>query len=231
MYVSNSFKWYDGIRMNMVKWKIGVVLILLILFLPIVANAVETTRKVYSVEELEAYEQDGWEILTGVTYTLPGIISDRAKVDENVLIEGSVQVYMRKEINGEIMTLSGPVSHYQMYVFIYKDDLLIFQYSIFTDDRGFYEFIEFIPREPGYYNIIFQDYRWEMRHPLILYKNTFAFYVSEKDSDGDGVLDQYDYAPYDPEVQTKSDIETPAFEAIFAIIGLLAVAYLFRRRR
>jgi len=212
------------------KWKIGVLLVFLILFLPMIANA-EETRKVYSVEELEAYEQDGWEILTGVTYTLPEIISDRAKVGENVLIEGNVGVYMRKEINREIMTLSGPVSHYQMYMFIYKDDLLIFQYSIFTDDQGFYEFIEFIPREPGYYKIVFHDLRWEMRHPLILYKNTSAFYVSEKDSDGDGVLDQYDYAPYDPEVQTKSDIETPAFEAIFAIIGLLAVAYLFRRKR
>ena len=33
MYVSTSFKWYDGIRMNMMKWKIGVFLVLLILFL------------------------------------------------------------------------------------------------------------------------------------------------------------------------------------------------------
>jgi hypothetical protein len=46
------------------------------------------------------------------------------------------------------------------------------------------------------------------------------------DTDGDGVPDEYDYAPKDPEVQSKSDIKTPAFEAIFAMIGLLTVAYL-----
>jgi hypothetical protein len=46
------------------------------------------------------------------------------------------------------------------------------------------------------------------------------------DTDGDGAPDEYDYAPKDPEVQSKSDIKTPAFEAMFALIGLLTVAYL-----
>jgi PGF-CTERM protein len=50
------------------------------------------------------------------------------------------------------------------------------------------------------------------------------------DSDGDGVADRYDYAPHDPNVQTKDDVKTPGFEAVFAIAGLLAVAYLLRRR-
>lgn len=53
---------------------------------------------------------------------------------------------------------------------------------------------------------------------------------SPVDSDGDGVPDQYDYDPYDPDVQTKSDIETPGFEAVFAIAGLLTVSYLLRKR-
>jgi PGF-CTERM protein len=53
----------------------------------------------------------------------------------------------------------------------------------------------------------------------------------EKDSDGDGVPDEYDYAPYDPEVQTKSDVKTPGFGAIFAIAGVLIVFYLIRRNR
>lgn len=52
----------------------------------------------------------------------------------------------------------------------------------------------------------------------------------EKDSDSDGVPDKYDYAPHDPNVQTKSDVKSPGFGAIFAIAGLLAVAYLLRRR-
>ena len=59
------------------------------------------------------------------------------------------------------------------------------------------------------------------------------------DSDGDGTPDKYDYAPYDPNVQTESDSipeatptpKPPGFDVIFAIIGLLTIAYLLRRRR
>ena len=106
--------------MNMMKWKIGVALVLFILFLPMIANAEETT-KVYSVEELEAHERGGWKISTGMSYTMPEIISDRAKVGENVLIEGSVQVNMRKETKEETMRLYGPVSNYQIDVFVYRN--------------------------------------------------------------------------------------------------------------
>ena len=53
----------------------------------------------------------------------------------------------------------------------------------------------------------------------------------EKDSDDDGVPDEYDYAPYDPKVQTKGDVKSPGFGAIFAIAGLLTVFYLLRRRK
>ena len=52
-----------------------------------------------------------------------------------------------------------------------------------------------------------------------------------EDSDGDGVPNKYDYAPNDPNVQTKEDIKTPGFGAIFAISSLLAVVYLVLRRR
>ncbi len=59
------------------------------------------------------------------------------------------------------------------------------------------------------------------------------------DSDGDGVPDRYDYAPYDPNVQTKGDIkpettptpQPPGFEVLFVIVGLLLVAYLIKRRK
>jgi len=53
----------------------------------------------------------------------------------------------------------------------------------------------------------------------------------EKDSDGDGVPDEYDYAPYDPKVQTKGDVKSPGFGAIFALAELLTVVYLLRRRK
>ena len=52
----------------------------------------------------------------------------------------------------------------------------------------------------------------------------------EKDLDSDGVPDKYDYAPHDPNVQTKADVKTPGFGALFAIAGILAVAHLLRRR-
>ncbi len=55
--------------------------------------------------------------------------------------------------------------------------------------------------------------------------------IPQVDSDSDGVPDEYDYAPHDPEVQTKSDAKTPGFGAIFAIGGLFAVAYLILRRK
>ena len=59
------------------------------------------------------------------------------------------------------------------------------------------------------------------------------------DSDGDGVPDRYDYAPYDPNVQTKGDIkpetaptpQPPGFEVLFVIVGLLLVTYLIKRRK
>ena len=54
---------------------------------------------------------------------------------------------------------------------------------------------------------------------------------AEKDSDGDGVPDEYDYAPYDQNVQTKEDIKTPGVGTAFAIGSLLAVAYLVLRRK
>lgn len=59
------------------------------------------------------------------------------------------------------------------------------------------------------------------------------------DSDGDGAPDKDDYAPYNPNIQTKSDIKpettstpkSPGFDVIFAISVLLTIAYLLKRRK
>lgn len=59
------------------------------------------------------------------------------------------------------------------------------------------------------------------------------------DSDGDGVPNKYDYAPYNPNIQTERDIipeatptpKPPGFDVMLTISGILAIAYLLRRRR
>jgi hypothetical protein len=51
------------------------------------------------------------------------------------------------------------------------------------------------------------------------------------DSDGNGVPDGYNHTPKDSHVQTKEDVKTPGFSAIFAIGSVLAVAFGVRRKR
>jgi PGF-CTERM protein len=59
---------------------------------------------------------------------------------------------------------------------------------------------------------------------------------SVQDSDGDGVIDSEDYAPQDPEVQDKSDIQdssggiVPGFGVGVAVIALLVGTIVFTRR-
>ncbi|WP_436925318.1 PGF-CTERM sorting domain-containing protein [Halosimplex amylolyticum] len=58
-----------------------------------------------------------------------------------------------------------------------------------------------------------------------------------QDSDGDGVIDAEDYAPRDPEVQEKSDIQAtatgsgPGFGAGITLVALLGAALVSLRRR
>ena len=51
----------------------------------------------------------------------------------------------------------------------------------------------------------------------------------EKDSDDDGVPDEFDYAPNDPDVQTKDDVTTSGVGAIFVICSLL-VGYFVKKK-
>lgn len=55
-----------------------------------------------------------------------------------------------------------------------------------------------------------------------------------QDSDGDGVIDSEDYAPDDPDVQEKSDIQSdgsiPGFGVGSAVVAMLLTALLVSRR-
>ena len=218
----------------MLKWKIGVALVLLILFLPMIANAEEIT-KVYSISDIIAFKKQGWKASTDIWFDIPtqSKIGDGGIVGKNIMIEGGASVTLTKNnqtLYGRIIYSDG--SAYYFLIQICKDDAVVEVLGAIPDDNGNFS-VDFTPKEPGYYNIVWKSgYDWlPIENAPGFFGSPLYFHVSEKDSDGDGVPDQYDFDSYDPNIQSRSDIKTPAFEAIFAIVGLLAVAYLLRRRR
>jgi len=222
--------------MDMMKWKIGVVLVLLILFLPMMTNAnAEETTKGYSMSDIIAFKKQGWEASTDIRFDIPTQrkFGDGGIVGKNIMIEGGASVTLTKNnqtLYGRIINSGG--SAYYFLIQICKDDAVVEVLGAIPDDNGNFS-VDFTPKEPGYYNIVWKSgYDWlPIENAPGFFGSPLYFHVSEKDSDGDGVPDQYDYDSYNPNIQSRSDIKTPAFEAIFAIVGLLAVAYLLRRRR
>ena len=222
--------------MNMMKWKIGAVLILLILFLPMITNAnAEETTKGYSMSDIIAFKKQGWEASTDIRFDIPTQrkFGDGGIVGKNIMIEGGASVSLTKNnqtLYGHIIYSDGPA--YYFLIQICKEDAVVEVLGAIPDDNGNFN-VDFTPKEPGYYVIDWKSgYDWlPIENAPGFFGSPLYFHVSEKDSDGDGVPDQYDYDPYDLNVQTKSDIETPGFEAIFVIAGLLVVMYLLRRRK
>jgi hypothetical protein len=211
----------------MVKWKIGVALVLLIFFLPMIANAEETT-KVYSIGDITSYRQKGWD---DTVYVYFNDTVERAEVGEPLLIEGYVKVLFKK--NNEV--LEGFISDYPFVILFYKNGMDIEDYYMESDNIGKFiipktKYGGFVPRESGYYKVYTRGF-YDFLPCKSLWPLYFYVSISKKDSDDDGVHDCYDYDPYDPNIQSRSDIKTPAFEVIFAIVGLFAVSYLLRRRR
>ena len=218
----------------MLKWKIGVALVLLILFLPMIANAEEITKG-YSMSDIIAFKKQGWEASTDIRFDIPTQrkFGDGGIVGKDIMIEGGASVSLTKNnqtLYGRIIYSDGPA--YYFLIQICKEDAVVEVLGAIPDDNGNFS-VDFTPKEPGYYNIVWKSgYDWlPIENAPGFFGSPLYFHVSEKDSDGDGVPDQYDYDSYNPNIQSRSDIKTPAFEAIFAIVGLLAVAYLLRRRR
>ncbi len=224
--------------MNMMKWKIRVVLVLLILFLPMIANAEETTKE-FTIDEISDFCEHGWTASTCIWFDFPTQDLLNGEVDgivgETIIFKGAVLVTLTKNDQ----TLYGRIinprdgSVYYFYIQVYKEGVVVDDIMVIPDSNGNFS-ATFTPKEPGYHMINWtSDYNWMPMDPfdITLWKDTRCFHVSEKDSDSDGVPDQYDYDPYDPKVQAKSDIKTPGFEAIFAIAGMIVALYLIRRKK
>jgi len=122
--------------MNMMKWKIGVVLLLLILFLPVIANAEETTN-VYSISDITAYREKGWE---DTVYVYFNDTTERAEVGEPLLIEGYAKVFFKK--NNEV--LEGYSADYPFVILFYKNGMDIEDYYMESDKFG--KFIQAVPQ-------------------------------------------------------------------------------------
>jgi hypothetical protein len=199
------------------KGEIGAVLVFLILFLPMMVSAEETTR-VYSMEELEAFEREGGQISVMISYIEIGKYS--FMVGNNASIDGNVQVNIRKRDAEGIERLQyGFVHGFQMNAYIYRQGVLVYSTTLVSDEKGRYRITDFVPRESGYYELVIKDFYKKEWLPLN-YNITTSFYV-------------YAGTPSTPtpSVPPNGNPYQPAFEAIFAIAGLLAVALLFRRRR
>lgn len=236
------------------KLKIGVILVILILFLMVIANVVGAT-KVYSREEIQTLEREG----VGIQKVSPHTCPKEAVVGKPLVINGSVRVDMLIEGTISSWETKGRVSRDSVSFSVYKDGLEIFHDQKLTDDNGFYKF-EFIPRETGYHKFTIRvsyggewhpsDINGEQHHP-----GDVIFYVSpipdsdsdgwddeqergaqtdpfNVDTDGDGIWDSKDTNPLVASTPTPiPTMSIPTLKTIPAIAILLVVAYLFGRRK
>jgi len=198
----------------MAPQKVGIALVLLMLLaMPMMVSAVEEL-KVYSLEEIHTYEADGW--VSG--FSIAGGLSEDATVGESTLIKGDIYVNLHKGVGGEEKLLHGFVSGVPVEISVYKDGLRIVWDTVVTNSTGKFEYNRFIPKERGYYNLIFS-------YPA----GTGQTYAAQ-----DGWLSTSGTAFYVSEETTPTLAPTPqasGFGAMLTIIGLLSVAYLIRQRK
>ncbi len=220
--------------------KVGIAFVLLMLLaMPMVVGAVEEP-KVYSREEILMYEEDSWDSHFFVEYPLPIIPDTHPRsfiftpqktiinsfdpvelvVDENLLFQGCIDVDLSKEVGGETKVLSGFVSGAPVEINIYKGGIRIFWDSVMTDDTGKFEHNSFVPREQGYYILVYE-----------YLAGTTQYYEAQN-----GWLSSDDIVFYVSKEITPTPTLTPTpqahgFGIAFAIVGLLSVAYLIRQRK
>lgn len=187
------------------KRKIGTILVLamLLVLIPILVDAEVYTlqREDLSRWELVTKQVDGWRLI----YIEPiRAISATPIANEPTTFLGTIDYKLEKHSEGDLYILKGRCTGELVYLKIYKDDVEIGGYVRHSDSKGMAMFNVTL-RESGYYAYTLYT-KWQEENGEIL-EYTSKFYVEPEP------------API-----------IPAFQIIPAIVALLAVAYLLRRR-
>jgi hypothetical protein len=120
------------------KWKTGMVLILLMLFLPTIANATDTI-KVYTRDEIEALAEEGYTIAESVSLKFQERYST---VNEPFIIKGYVHASILNESITEATVWEelGLVSNEDVDLYIYKNGLEVFSHYGSANESGAFRF-------------------------------------------------------------------------------------------
>jgi hypothetical protein len=185
------------------KWKIGVLLILLILLLPMIADA---TRLIYTAYEIDALVEEGYTIAESISFTTPDLRNFpqsytqqvvnkylmQQVVNKHLIIEGYMHAHNAScadiSERGGFWEEMGLVSNEIVQLYVYKDGLEVFDHKVETNESGAFRFDAFIPREPGYYKACVSVPESARRMGSFC----FIFYAEKSalmDSDGDGWSD------------------------------------------
>lgn len=187
------------------KRKIGTILVLamLLVLIPILVDAEVYTlqREDLSRSELVTKQVDGWRLI----YIEPiRGISATPIANEPTTFLGTIDYKLEKHSEGDLYILTGRCTGELVYLKIYKDDVEIGGYVRHSDSKGMAMFNVTL-RESGYY----------------------AYTLYTKWQEENGEIPEYTSKFY---VEPEPAPIIPAFQIIPAIVALLAVAYLLRRR-
>ena len=206
------------------KHEIVIILILIVLlvFMPIGAEAKLLTR-----DEIAVKESEGWKIRAlyagGITNPWGTEEPFMPIVDEPTSLEVGVQYVLTKYEGGKKFSLSGSCAGEPVFLEIYKNNIPVDKsYGIPSDSNGWVKFtITF--RESGYYTYkIFTQFQKQDNEIPPITRNCYV---------KSALTPTPTPTPTSTPTSTPSPTPeegVPGFEAIFAITGLLVVAYLLR---
>lgn len=132
-----------------------------------------------TLSELKNLEDNGLWTGRSISYEFSDIISERAKVDTPLLIQGGLGASYGKDkhklIDGICFVGNAPIN-----IKIYKGDLELFFDSVMTNQYGDWESEKFIPKEIGYYKLVISWLNGNMDSEEEAWRSIeVAFHVSE----------------------------------------------------